>query len=141
MRLDLRGRGAGWGLYLHHRLEQLVGDGVVQLSRQPAHDLLDLLDEFPRGRVHDGELLLDPEGVVRTAFLELYGYGVPPLSSGLTGSGSLTGDYSLNVGQHSTRFESALQHLSTPPDGGSQHFSRVVGLLRDSGEPPKHAPR
>src|ERR671911_216615 len=104
MRGDLRGRGAGRSLYLHHRLEQLVGDGVVQLSRQPAHDLLDLLDELPCGRVHYGELLLDPEGVIRTAFLELYRYGVPPLSLGLTGSGSLTGGYSLNVGQHSTRF-------------------------------------
>src|SRR5215207_2126635 len=62
--LDFRGRGAGWSFYLHHRLKQLVGDGLVQLSRQPAHDLLDLLHQLTGGRVHDGELLLDPEGVV-----------------------------------------------------------------------------
>src|SRR5918994_1030784 len=91
MPLDLRGRVAGRSLYLHHRLEQLVGDGVVQLGGQPAHDLLDLLDQLPGGRIHDGEFLLDPEGVVRSASLELYRHGVPPLSSWLKGSGSLEG--------------------------------------------------
>jgi hypothetical protein len=58
----------------------------VQLGRQPAHDLLDLLYQLTGGRIYDGELLLDPKGVVRTAFLELYRYSVPPLSSGLTGT-------------------------------------------------------
>src|SRR5918994_7307295 len=91
MRGDLRGRGAGGSLYLHHRLEQLVGDGFVQLSRQPVHDLLDLLHQLTGGRVYDGELLLDPEGVVRTAFLELYRHGIPPLASVFEGSGSLAG--------------------------------------------------
>jgi hypothetical protein len=34
------------------------------------------------------EFLLDPEGVVRTAFLELYRHDVPPLSSWVAGSES-----------------------------------------------------
>jgi hypothetical protein len=52
--------GARWGLYLQDRLEELVGDGLLEILRQARHDLLYLRDELARGSTHDVQLLLDP---------------------------------------------------------------------------------
>src|SRR5215217_4257064 len=83
MLLGLGDRGADRSLDLQHRLKQLVGDELSQLLGETAHDLLDLRDQLPRRGVYDGKLLLDPEGVARVDFLELYGHGLLPPSSGV----------------------------------------------------------
>ncbi|CAA9501349.1 MAG: hypothetical protein AVDCRST_MAG12-2680 [uncultured Rubrobacteraceae bacterium] len=122
--LRFGGGGAGRGLYLQHGLEELVGDELGQLLRQPGHDLLYLRDELPGRGVHDVELLLDPQRVARTATLELYGHRAPPLSVGAggfpvppllgrsrglrrSGSRETHEPFAVDavcVGQHSTRF-------------------------------------
>jgi hypothetical protein len=69
--LGLGYRGTRGSLYLQDRLEEFVGDGLLQVLRQARHDLFYLRDELARGRVHYVELLFDSQGV-GFATVELY---------------------------------------------------------------------